>query len=169
MSVTVSVIYQNKTLKTASGRLSGDKFKMIPNIKNVPAKRIAIEIIKGTSGAVGDGLQAIKCEPAVTNKKAIPVIANQAVSANVKTRTASRCRQDAKTKIDIATAIVDSRLPLNHPPQQTDDRHDAPVVTGFSFELTCGKPVAARSRAGGDVGVDMKRGCVNPSRAQMDS
>lgn len=86
----MSVIYQNKTLKTASGRLSDDKFKMIPNIKNVPAKRIAIEIIKGTSGAVADGRHATACEPAVTIKKATPVIANQAVSAGVTQRAASK-------------------------------------------------------------------------------
>ncbi|HBJ36340.1 MAG TPA: hypothetical protein DDZ51_16630 [Planctomycetaceae bacterium] len=104
----MSVIYQNKTLRTASGRLSGDKFKMIPNIKKVPANRIAIEIIKGTSGALADGRHANACETAVTIKKATPVIANQAVSAGVTQRTVSACRPQATMKINIATAIVDN-------------------------------------------------------------
>lgn len=109
-STAVSVIYQNKTLNTASLRPSGASSNRTPSTAKVPDRRIAIDNITAVSAASGaapgaGGRASATCEIIVTANKAIPLRANHVVSAATPRLTAIACKPQAITTSAVPTAI----------------------------------------------------------------
>lgn len=110
------VIYQNKTLNTASGRPSGDTNNNSPKIKKVPAKRIAIETNNAPTSPSGlaaslAGRANGRCAAAVTPKNPTPAMANHKLLPGAPMLAAARCALLASATITAAAIKPQAETP----------------------------------------------------------